>query len=50
MAFECGFASQSHFTTAFRRWVGVTPGAFHRGLAGVADWFFMLWPDLPLPA
>jgi AraC family transcriptional regulator len=28
IAFECGFADQSHLTTAFRRRVGVTPAVF----------------------
>ena len=28
IAFACGFASQSHFTTAFRQETGVTPNAF----------------------
>jgi AraC family transcriptional regulator len=28
IAVDCGFADQSHLTTAFRRRVGITPGAF----------------------
>lgn len=31
VAIECGFASQSHLTTAFRRSVGTTPAAYRRG-------------------
>ena len=27
IAAACGFASQAHFTTAFRRDVGITPGS-----------------------
>lgn len=34
VALDCGFASQSHFTVAFRRETGVTPGRW-RQLAGV---------------
>ncbi len=30
IAFECGFASQNHMTTLFRRHLGVTPGGFRR--------------------
>jgi len=30
IALACGFADQSHFTVAFRRSVGVTPGAFRK--------------------
>jgi AraC-like DNA-binding protein len=30
VALECGFADQSHFTRAFQRIVGVTPGAWRR--------------------
>ena len=30
VALACGFASQSHMTTAFRRTIGVTPGEFRR--------------------
>ncbi len=30
VAHACGFASQSHFTAAFRSRVGVTPGAYRR--------------------
>jgi AraC-like DNA-binding protein len=28
VALDCGFADQSHFTTTFRRWTGVTPGQY----------------------
>jgi AraC-like DNA-binding protein len=28
LALNLGFASQSHFTNAFRRWAGCTPGTF----------------------
>ena len=31
IALRCGFASQSHFASAFRRKVGVTPSAYRRG-------------------
>jgi AraC family transcriptional regulator len=31
IALQCGFASQSHLTTTFRRIVGCTPGAFRTG-------------------
>jgi AraC-like DNA-binding protein len=27
-AYETGFSSQSHFTTTFKRLIGVTPGQF----------------------
>jgi len=30
IAFACGFAGQSHFTTAFARLAGITPGAYRR--------------------
>lgn len=30
IALECGFANQSHFTQAFRRQLGCTPGVFQR--------------------
>ncbi len=30
IAYATGFASQSHFTTIFRREIGVTPGAARR--------------------
>jgi len=30
IAVACGFADQSHFTAAFRRGMGVTPGAFRK--------------------
>ena len=30
IAFECGFADQVHFTQAFRRFAGKTPGAFRK--------------------
>ncbi len=31
VALQCGFASQSHLTTTFKRLVGRTPGEFRRG-------------------
>ncbi|MFZ2019344.1 MAG: AraC family transcriptional regulator [Methyloceanibacter sp.] len=30
IALACGFADQSHFTTAFTKWVGTSPGAWRR--------------------
>ena len=30
IALDCGFADQSHLTTAFRKATGVTPGAYRR--------------------
>lgn len=30
IALECGFTDQSHFTNAFRRWVGTTPSKWRR--------------------
>ena len=30
IALACGFADQSHFNRSFRRWVGVSPGAWRR--------------------
>ncbi len=30
IAFDAGFADQSHFTNTFRRLVGMTPAAFRR--------------------
>jgi AraC family transcriptional regulator len=33
IALEAGFADQSHFTIAFRREMGVTPGRFRAALA-----------------
>lgn len=32
VALHCGFASQSHFTTAFKQIAGVTPAAYRAGL------------------
>jgi AraC family transcriptional regulator len=32
IALACGFADQSHFTAAFRKAVGATPGAYRRAL------------------
>jgi len=32
IALACGFADQSHFTTAFREVTGVTPGRYRRGM------------------
>jgi AraC family transcriptional regulator len=32
VALQCGFNSQSHFTTAFRRLVGTTPAAYRASL------------------
>jgi AraC-like DNA-binding protein len=32
VALDCGFADQSHLTTTFRRWTGVTPGVYARSL------------------
>ena len=30
IAYRVGFASQSHFTTIFRRWVGTTPRQYRQ--------------------
>lgn len=38
VALLCGFASQSHFTTAFRQLVGVTPAAYRAGLKLALPW------------
>ena len=35
VAVACGFADQSHLTRLFRRLLGVTPGAYARGMRGV---------------
>jgi AraC-like DNA-binding protein len=32
LALNLGFASQSHFSNAFRRWAGCTPGAYRARL------------------
>jgi len=32
IAYECGFSSQSHFNTLFKKMVGVTPARFREGL------------------
>ncbi len=32
IALACGFADQSHFTAAFRKLVGMTPGSYRREL------------------
>jgi AraC family transcriptional regulator len=34
IALTCGFADQSHFTAAFRKVVGATPGSYRRELRG----------------
>jgi AraC family transcriptional regulator len=33
IALRCGFADQSSFTTAFRRWTRLTPGSYREALA-----------------
>jgi AraC family transcriptional regulator len=30
IAYRVGFASQAHFTTIFRRWVGTTPRQYRQ--------------------
>jgi AraC-like DNA-binding protein len=37
IAAECGFADQSHFTRAFSKHVGISPGAWRRQSKGVPD-------------
>jgi AraC-like DNA-binding protein len=37
-ALDVGFYDQSHFTRVFRRWTGVTPGAFVRKVRGRGRW------------
>jgi AraC family transcriptional regulator len=32
IALQCGFSSQSHFTTVFRRLVGTTPAGYRASL------------------
>ncbi|MEO0981793.1 MAG: AraC family transcriptional regulator [Pseudomonadota bacterium] len=34
IAFACGFANQAHFTTVFRKLMGVTPGQYRREVEG----------------
>ncbi|MEO0931778.1 MAG: helix-turn-helix transcriptional regulator [Pseudomonadota bacterium] len=34
VAYECGFSSQSHFTTTFKARVGITPNALRRTAEG----------------
>lgn len=56
IAVDCGFASQSHFTTAFRNVTGMTPSAwrpltaslFRAGWCGGAIWSsWRCWCDCP---
>lgn len=37
IALDCGFASQQHFSTAFRKFAGVSPGTWRRTQMGPAD-------------
>jgi AraC family transcriptional regulator len=37
IAMACGFADQPHFTRTFRRWVGMSPGAWRRVHARLRD-------------
>jgi len=37
VALRAGFASQSHFSTAFRRLTNITPGRYRQGLIAGAD-------------
>jgi AraC family transcriptional regulator len=37
IASACGFADQAHLCTAFRRWVGVSPGIWRRAHLAVMD-------------
>jgi len=37
IALECGFAHQSHFTTAFKKALGITPAAFRRAVSAKDD-------------
>ena len=32
VAYQCGFSSQAHLTSAFRKVLGLTPGEYRRGL------------------
>ena len=32
IAYACGFSSQAHMTTAFRKNLGTTPGAYRRDI------------------
>ena len=41
IAYACGFSSQSHFTTLFKEFVGVTPARFR---AKLAAWLAGSWP------
>lgn len=53
IAFACGFASQSHMTTVFKKAIGVTPGQYRKGVVGaVMTWLaerVTMWAD-PLAA
>jgi AraC-like DNA-binding protein len=42
IASACGFADQAHLCTAFRRWVGVSPGIWRRAHLAVVS----VRPDL----
>jgi AraC family transcriptional regulator len=33
LALECGFANQAHFTAAFSREVGISPGRYRRAVS-----------------
>ena len=43
VAYTCGFASQSHFTTVFKRAMGITPSAWRRSLCLIGSLMTEPW-------